>query len=302
MVAAFVLAALITASAQTNESDVLRAAAGQIAKQQYDQAIELLEELVGGQVRIGPEAFLMLIDCRMHKGEPNAAYEAVQAGLRRHPASVGLLKAGASILVRDQRRSADAEELLARAARIDPDDPETHYLYSQWACLHNQEELCIDEAQKALALEPGNEAASLQLNTLIGMAADKLSRANHAETAFRRSLKSNENLGFPDPLAAYQYVAFLVKRAREDDAQGVVALILARAPRFGPAHLERAKHLAKNGQQRQAAALAEKALKLDGMDKEKMRAAHLLLARAYFLLGREEDSARHQTWIEENPH
>jgi Tfp pilus assembly protein PilF len=285
-----------------SESAVLQAAAGHIAKNEYDQAIGLLEKFVGDQPKAGPDAFLMLVDCRMRKREPEAAMEAVRAGLERQPGSVALLKAGASILVRDRRHSASARDLLAKAVRLAPDDPETHYLYSQWACLHNQEELCIQEAQKALSLEPGNEAANLQLNTLIGMAADKLNRADQAEAAFRRSLASNRKLGFADPLAAYQYVVFLTKRGREDEAQSVVAGILARAPRFGPAHLERAKHLAKNGEHEQAAALAEQALKLEGMDKEKSRAAHLLLARTYFLLGREEDSARHQAWVEENPH
>jgi hypothetical protein len=47
---------------------------------------------------------------------------------------------------------------------------------------------------------------------------------------------------------------------------------------------------------------AEKALALESMDHEKLRAAHMLLAQAYFRLGNEAAAVRHQSWIEQNAH
>ncbi len=235
-------------------------------------------------------------------GDPEAAYEAIRAGLEKQPDSVPLLKAAGMLLLRDRRRSIQAREPLARAAEIAPKDPEAHYFYSQWACMHNQEELCIREAQKALALDPDNLMAGLQLNALIGIAADKLNQPERASEAFRKSLADNRKLGFPDPLAAHRYVLFLLNRGREEEAQTLVAQMVKAAPHFGPASLERAKFLARKGEQKEAIALAEKSLQMEGMDKENLRAAHMLLARAYFLLGRDEDAARHQAWIEDNPH
>lgn len=292
---------LAGAAAQTPVSDPLRAAAGYIESRQYERAIEALEKAI--RLPQPPvDAFLMLVDCRMQRGELEAALAAARAGLAKHPDSAPLLTTAGRLLLRDRKLSASARDPLAKAARLAPKDPETHYYYSQWACLHNQEELCIREAEIALKLAPGNPQAELQLNTLIGVAAEKLDRPGQAEAAFKLSLASNRKLGLAEPLSAFRYVDFLVKRARDDEAQSLIADIMRTAPRFGPALLERAKFLAKKGEQQQALALAETSLTLDDMDKENQRAAHMLLARIYFLLGRDDDATRHQTWIEQNPH
>ena len=296
------LAVLLVVQGQPPEAAALHTAAGYMDKQQFEAAIELLEGLISAGDQDSPDAVLMLVDCYMRKGHTDAAYRAVHLGLQKHPDSAPLLKASGRLLLRDNRRSASAGEPLSKAVEVAPRDPETHYYYSQWACLHNREELCIQEAEQALALAPGNLLASLQLNALIGIAADQLNRPEQADAAFRKSLAANRKLQLPNPLSAYEYVAFLLRRARDEEAQAIVSVLLEKAPRFGPAQLERAKVLAKKGQSQQAIALAEKALELEGMDKEKLRAAHMLLARTYFLLGREEEASRHQVWIEQNPH
>jgi Tfp pilus assembly protein PilF len=243
----------------------------------------------------------MLVDCRMRQQQPAAAIEAATKGIEAHPSSVPLLLAVSRILLRDPRHSASAREPLARAAKLAPKDAEVHYYYSQWACLHNQEEICIREAEAALSLSPENDAAKLQLNTLIGVAADKLNRPDQASAAFRRSLESNRKLGLPDPAAAQRYIDFLLKRAREEDARVLLDSLIEAAPSFGPAVLERAKFLAKEGNSEQAIVLAERSLTMGGMDRERIRAAHLLLARTYFLLDREQKAMEHQAWIERNP-
>jgi tetratricopeptide (TPR) repeat protein len=225
----------------------------------------------------------------------------IDAALRSQPDSAQLLKAKGSLLLRERTRSAQARAPLERAVALAPKDPEARYYLAQWACLHHEEELCLAEATESLRLAPGNANAALQLNTLIGIAAEKLSRPAQAEKAFAAALEANRDLGWRDPLAAFQYIDFLLKRGREEQAQPLVELLMKHVPSFGPAFLERAKHLARQDKLEQAVELAEHSLKLAGMDREKQRAAHLLLARACFQLGREEDAQRHQSWVEENP-
>jgi hypothetical protein len=224
----------------------------------------------------------------------------VKQALVVNPKSVELLKAEGRLLLADPRRSAQARDPLTQAVALAPGDGEAHYYLSRWACLHNMDTQCISEARHALRLAPGNVQAQLQLNTLIGLAAEKTGEAAVADAAFRSSLAANQKLGLPDPLSAYQYVAFLLKRAKDEEAQAIVLVLMQKAPRFGPAWLERAKWAGKKGQAAETVRMAEQALSLEGMQKEQLRAAHMLLARTYFQLGREDEAARHQAWIEEH--
>lgn len=234
------------------------------------------------------------------RGEAARAIEIVQQALEVNSNSVELLKAKGRLLLRDSTRSAKARDPLTKAVALAPGDAEAHYYLSQWACLHNVDAQCITEARHALRLAPGNAQAQLQLNTLIGLAAERTGDAATADAAFRSSLAANEKLGLPDPLSAYQYVAFLLKRAKDAEAQAIVLMLTRKAPGFGPAWLERAKWLLKQGQRAEAVRMAEQALPMAGMQTEQLRAAHMLLARTYFQLGREDEAAKHQAWIEEH--
>lgn len=232
------------------------------------------------------------------RGDAVRAEQIVRQALVTNPNSVELLKAEGRMLLRDQSRSALARDPLTKAVALAPKDPEAHYYLSQWACLLNMDEQCMSEARQALRLAPGNVQAELQLNTLIGMAAEKTGAAAVADAAFRASYVANQKLGLPDPLSVYQYVLFLLKRAKDEEAQAIVVVLMQKAPRFGPAWLERAKWVAKKGQTAEAVRMAEQALTLPGMQKEQLRAAHMLLARTYFQLGREDEASKHQEWIE----
>ena len=128
------------------------------------------------------------------------------------------LKAQGRALLEDRTRSAQARAPLEKAVKLTPNDPEAHYYLARWACLHNADRLCLAEAGTALRLAPGNDDASLQLNTLAGIAAEKLGQPETAEKAFAAALSSNRKLG-SKTRAAYQYLDFLLKRARDDDAQ-----------------------------------------------------------------------------------
>jgi tetratricopeptide (TPR) repeat protein len=234
------------------------------------------------------------------RGDPAAAVEIGKQALLANPKSVELLKTVGRLLLSDPRRSAQARDPLTKAVALAPGDGEAHYYLSRWACLHNMDAQCITEARHSLRLAPGNLQAELQLNTLIGLASEKTGDAAGADAAFRRSLAANQKLGLPDPLSVYQYVSFLLKRAKDEEAQTIVTTLIQKAPRFGPAYLERAKYLAKKGQSEEAVHLAEQSLTLAEMQKEQLRAAHMLLARSYFQLGKEDEASKHQAWIEEH--
>ncbi len=282
--------------------EALRAAAGQLARGEVREAVQTLEATLAADASASQDVYLMLVDCHMRLDDSKAAVETLDRGLRAHPESVTLLKTAARLLLHDRKWSARANDPLERALKLAPDDVELHYYMSQWACLHNQEELCLEEAEKTLAMAPGNAAAGLQLNTLIGVAASKLGQPEKAEEAFRKALAYNRKSGLSDPAAAYRYVDFLNREARGGEALELAAEIVESAPSFGPAHLERAKALQREGKPEEAIQLGEKTLGLQGMQRENLRAAHMLLARCYFLLGDEEAAAKHQEWIEKNPH
>lgn len=77
--------------------------------------------------------------------------------------------------------------------------------------------------------------------------------------------------------------------------------ILQRMPRFGPARLEKAKFYDRGGECARAIAEAQLALSSDGNDINSERAAHILMARCYSLLGHADEAAKEQQWIEAHP-
>lgn len=210
------------------------------------------------------------------------------------------LKAEGQALLDDRTRSAQARGPLEKAVKLTPGDPEAHYYLARWACLHNEDRLCMGEARAALSLAPHNDDAALQLQTMIGIAAQNTNQPKAAEAAFVAALGANKRMGLKDPLAAFQYIDFLLKRARDSDALPIIQLLMDKVPAFGPAYLERAKLLARDGQRKEAVEMAEYCLKLRWMDREKQRAAHVLLARTYYQLGDEESARKHQEWVEQN--
>jgi tetratricopeptide (TPR) repeat protein len=145
------------------------------------------------------------------------------------------------------------------------------------------------------------EQAVLQMNTLLGMCAGRLNDVQTAGAAFKNAFKINLSLQVFDPGAAYQYVQFLLQSGLDTEAESIIAEILKRAPRFGPAHVEMAKSFDHSGQPAQAIMEAQLALAGEGNTPSSIRAAHVLLAKCYFLLGKTSGAEEEQRWIESNP-
>ena len=162
------------------EDPHLRAAEDYIRQKQLSKAAEILEVVAGTEPQCGPEVYLKLADLRQQLGQPDEATRIYQRGTAAYPGSVALLKRLGQVLFRKDPTSPGAGELFQRAAAAKGDDAEAHFLYGQWACMSNLNELCATELSKAAALSPSNDNALMLSYTLIGMAKDKL---NHADRA-----------------------------------------------------------------------------------------------------------------------
>jgi tetratricopeptide (TPR) repeat protein len=221
--------------------------------------------------------------------------------LRAYPAAPVLERALGQLLFRSQYDSSEAGTLLAHAATMLPRDPEAKHYYAQWAYLNARDRICVQQEREALALPGLNDLALLQMYTLLGMCQSRLEEADGARSAFQRANEINARQTAYDPIAAFQYVQFLTRYGDDAAAQAIVDQILQRVPRFGPAHLEKAKYHDRAGEPARAIAEATLALSSDGNDVNSERAAHSLMARCYSLLGNADEAAKEQQWIEAHP-
>ena len=73
--------------------------------------------------------------------------------------------------------------------------------------------------------------------------------------------------------------------------------VLAWNPLSPEAHAERAKLLASNGEWEKVVEEGEFVLRNAGENMELLRAAHVLLARAYYRLNQPEKAQLHESWI-----
>ena len=283
---------LLLAQAQSMNAFEQHARAGECSA-----AAALLQK----EPKAGEVPYVLLGECYSRLGKTDLAVKTLQDGLRAIPGSGVLLRALGRIRFRQDPESNEVGSLLRRAAAALPRDPEALHYYAQWAYLNNRERLCTQLERRALMLPALPEQALLQMNTLLGMCASRLDDVQTAGAAFKNAFKINQSLQVFDPGSAYQYVQFLLQSRLNTEAQSLVAELLKRSPRFGPAHLEMAKSFDHSGQPAQATEEAQLALAGEGNTPSSIRAAHVLLAKCYFLLGKRSEAEEEQRWIESNP-
>jgi len=262
------------------------------------EAVAGLEAAIRANPKSGENRYFFLSQCYLQLGDPAKAQATLRAGLRAYPAAPVLERALGQLLFRTKYDSSEAGTLLAHAAKMLPRDPEAKHYYAQWAYLNSRDRICVQQESEALALPGLNDLALLQMNTLLGMCQSRLEEADGARKAFQRANEINSRQTAYDPVAAFQYVQFLTRYGEDATAQEIVDQILKKIPRFGPAHLEKAKHYDRSGDPARAISEAKLALSSDGNDVNSERAAHVLLARCYSMLGNTEDAAKEQQWIE----
>jgi tetratricopeptide (TPR) repeat protein len=268
-----------------------------IAQGNLAKAAESLDLALAANPDAGSEPYLMLMDCRLKLGQKERALEAAEGGIQRYPTSGPLLKAAGAMILQENSNSDRAGELLERATKAMPQDAGAQYAYGLWALMNHHEEIAIAAERRALALSPPDDLR-VQAQTFIGLGEDALKRPQRAEEAFRAALEVNRKLPHPNPSAALEFAMFLTRQSRQGEAQKLLQEILAFAPGFGPAHLERAKYLSAQGDLESALAEAKIALDQAGSDPKGLRAAHAFLARTCFALGRTDEAEVHQRWIE----
>lgn len=283
-------------SPETRDAN-LQTARAYIAQGKFANAAERLDLALAANPNGGSELYLTLIDCRLKLDQKEKALEVAERGIEHYPASAPLLKAAGSLILQENSSSVRAGELLERATKAMPQDPGAHYAYGLWALMNHREEVAIAAERRALALSPTDDLR-VQALTFIGLAEDALKRPQRAEAAFRDALAANLKLPNPNPGSALEFAMFLTRQSRQGEAQKVLDKILKFAPRFGPAHLERAKYLFAQGSVESALAEAKIALDQAGSDPKSLRAAHAFLARTYFALGRMDEAQEQQSWIE----
>lgn len=306
---AIVLAALVghprlAAQAAPPPDAAVAAAVAQIQSGRYSDGIAALEAAMGANPKVGEPAYLLLAQVHVERADVPQAVNTVRAGLRAYPQSPALESALGQLLFRLRYDDSEAGALLARAATTLPRDPGARHYYAQWAYLNGQERVCVEQEQQALALPGLNDLAELQMQTLLGLCHGRFPDAasvDGARRAFERALAINTQRTPYDPVASLHYVQFLQRHGDGDRAQAVVALILSRAPRFGPARLEEAKQHDARGDCGRAIAAARLALTSEGIDLNSERAAHLLMARCHAQLGQADEAEQEQLWIERHP-
>ena len=273
----------------------------QVAAGQCSDAVANLGTLLHGKTKPEILAYQMLGYCYRELRQPEQAENAFREGLRIWPGSPPLERALGELLFQRQYDSSEAGALLERATRTMPRDPEAKHYYAQWASLNARDRICAKQEQEALALPGLNDLAALQMNTLLGMCSGRIEDEQGARAAFDRAATINNRQNSYDPVAAMEYVQFLIRYNDNQRAASVVDEILKRVPEFGPAHLQRARFLDQAGEQRRAVDEARNALASRGNDLNSERAAHVLLARCLSVLGQTADAETEQQWIRDHP-
>lgn len=285
-------------------ADPVDLAVDQVRSGRYSDALATLDAAIRANPKRGEAAYLLLSQVHLERADTAEGIDALRAGLRAYPGAPALESALGQLLFRGRYDSGEAGALLARAARMLPRDPGARHYYAQWAYLNGRERVCVDQERQALRLPGLNDLAELQMQTLLGLCLGRFSDAasvDGARRAFERAHTINSGRATYDPVGSLHFVQFLVRHGDTERAQAVVEQILTRAPRFGPARLEQARHYDHTGDCTRAIEAAGLALASDGIDINSERAAHLLMARCHAQLGNTEDAEKEQLWIEQHP-
>ena len=220
--------------------------------------------------------------------------------LQQKPDAAEMIALGRILLDADPARKTRAGEiarqLLAHAIALAPSSALARYHYGR-ALGRISSEQALAEWERALALSPSEELR-LHIYTQIARSKCDLADFDGAEQAFQAALEINRRLPSPLPDAALEYVRFLQLRSRPAEAEALLNETLSWNPLSAQAHLELAKLLAARGQWKRVIVEGEFVLRNAEGDEELLRAAHMLLARAYYRLNQPEKAQWHRARIE----
>lgn len=294
-----VLPLLLMLQPSPPDTAALRAAEQLLRQNRYSEAITQLDATLQKDPQAGEAVWILLARCYENVGKLEDALRTLQSGLRANPDSPRLLLNLGEVVFRFQADSQEAGMMLRQASEALPKDAEARHYYAQWAYLNDKENECAANELAALALPGLNDAAMLQMYTLLGLCQDKLDQSEKAESAFEKALAINRRSKSYDPASAIQFARFLNVSGKEDQARKLVQEIVSHAPGFGPVHLELAKQLEKSGKFSNAADEARRALAGGGNDHETIRSARSVLAKCLFATGQKKEAEEQRQLIEQ---
>jgi tetratricopeptide (TPR) repeat protein len=268
-----------------------------VAGGEYSEAIREFSGVIESDPESEPDVYFLLMGAQLRTQDGAGALRTFERGRKAHP-NPAFLKGAAEVSLREDPRESAAEEILNHLRQALPNDPEARYLFAHWLFIGNDHQRCLEELTLAAGLPGNNDKTRMEIYALAGMAEQSLGALERAEAAYQQSLAANRRLPNGSPLAAFKYVELLMKSARFDQAEKLIAEILGWSPEFGPAHLERARLLVRKGEKEQAVESAQLALRYAGGDVDQLRAIHSLLAKTLFSLDRTQEAEEHQRRIE----
>ncbi len=280
---------------------VFEKALAQASQGNCPAAVATLKSAIKANPRMGLDFYRLLADCQLQLGQGDQAVEVLKKGAALYPSQPSLEKSLGQLLFRQRPENPEAGLRLGRAVQALPLDAEARHYFAQWAFLNGKEKLCVEQEQAALRLRGSPELALFQMQTLLGMCAERVDNLTIARQAFASADAINLRQPAYDPNSAIRFVQLLVRLGEEREADQVLAHLLEKAPGFGPGHLERARMHERASETDAAIASARRALEGQGNDINSERAAHGILARLYFASGNAEAAARGQLWIAAHP-
>jgi tetratricopeptide (TPR) repeat protein len=196
-----------------------------------------------------------------------------------------------------QTRAAEiARQLLADSVAAAPDNASARYNYGR-ALRRSDLRGALAQWEQALTLQPADDLR-MQVLTQIARTKDDSSDVTGAEAAFREALALNRRLPRRVAESALEYVRFLQRQARPAEAAALVDEVVAWNPWAPEARVEKARLLADAGKWPEVVAEGEFVLANAGGGRSLERAAHLLLARAYYRMQQPDRALAHRTWLE----
>jgi len=240
-----------------------------------------------------PECYVLLAKAQFAMNRTERAVEILNRGLKLYERSIDYLKSLTQLLLDERPRGVQTRQYVTILREMEPAEAEIYYFSSLLEYLDSNPDRAINEAKKGLELA-ADGATRARLHGVIGRAEEKLDNDDKAEAAFKTAREISRKLRSPDFQIATFYARFLVHRSREEEALTLLSQIIEESPHAGAAYLERAKILAARRNSEQAIADAKQALAHAGLDLETTRAAHALLVRAYYSIGKKSEAQFHQ--------
>ncbi len=313
------------------ESAIL-AAQSFMEKGAFNKALEYLFKILDTDSHPAPEVFMLMASCFQNLQQTDKALEACQQGMELYPKQeiledfyVSLLRnyvpvrqmadklelahnkyPGSLILLRAlimaqldlDFRNPRIGTLIQQLLELGPIDPNNHYICGMWSFRNHKDSQAISEWHKTLSLANAGDKMQLDVYTLIANAESHMNHLEKAKTAFENAWQANQRLKEHNPNAAFFYVQFLSQNAQFEVGKKINDQILMWAPRFGPAHLEKALYLHRQRRQEEAIVEANQALSGTDNSPEQLRAIHVLLAKICFSLKRFDEAQVHEAWVE----